>query len=165
MYVTTMGGFVSSHACLTLYLGFSLILSSLATPKLYLLTCTPFIHWGFFACFVCVLAFLLTFVSSGTPCVIPSFYGCVAYFPSLRPSSPFTFTHPVLPCTVSAKHSCVHKLRLSLPAYCLFLSIELEVSRDKYMVVIVPANRAWAVVPAGFNCSWLPQRWVQPRWM
>lgn len=35
-----------------------------------------------------------------------------------------------------------------------------EVSGDKYMIVILPANHAWAVVPAGFNCSWLPQRWV-----
>lgn len=35
-----------------------------------------------------------------------------------------------------------------------------EVSGDKYMIVIMPANHAWAVVPAGFNCSWLPQCWV-----
>lgn len=160
-----MGGFVSSHACLTLYLGFSLILSSLATPKLYLLTCTPFIHWGFF-CMLCLRTRFPSHVSFFRYSLCDSFFlwlcNLLSFFTSV-----FTiyFHAPSTTCTVSAKHSCVHKLRLSLPVYCLFLTIELEVSRDKYMVVIVPANRAWAVVPAGFNCSWLPQRWVQPRWM
>lgn len=43
---------------------------------------------------------------------------------------------------------------LLIPVY------ETQVSGDKYMIVIVPANRAWAVVPAGFNCSWLLQCWA-----
>lgn len=43
---------------------------------------------------------------------------------------------------------------LFIPVY------EAEVSGDKHVIVIVPANHARAMVPAGFNCSWLPQCWV-----
>lgn len=112
---STMGGFVSSHACLTLYLGFSLILSSLSTPKLYLLSCTPFIHWGFFACFACVLTFLLMYVSSGIPCVIPSFlhYLCfhylfsrTQYYLAQFPQSIRAYTSYAFPCRWIA-YSCL----------------------------------------------------------
>lgn len=118
----------------------------------------PFIHRVYFACFVHILAFLLVCVPSAIPRVIPSFYGCVTFFQSLPLFSLFIFTHPVLPCTVSPKHSCVHKLHFSLPVYCLFLSTELKLAEtNAWLSVIVPANRAWAVVPAGLSSSWLPQ--------
>lgn len=67
-------------------------------------------------------------VSSAIPPAIPSFYGHVTFLHSSPLFLRLIFMHPVLPCTLAAKHLYVRKLCFFLPIYCLLLPIELKLA-------------------------------------